>query len=88
MTDSATQSKGNKPVHSVRIGRITGAIWANESDKGTFHNVTFGRLYKNDAGKWQDAESFGREDLHLVGKVADQCEDWIYQNGKVAQDAE
>jgi hypothetical protein len=29
-----------KPVHEVRLGRVKAAIWANETDNGTRHNVT------------------------------------------------
>ncbi len=33
-----------KPVHEVRMGRIKAAIWANNTDNGTRHNVTITRL--------------------------------------------
>ena len=66
-----------KPVHEVRLGRIRAAIWENETKNGTRHNVTVSRLYK-DGDNWRDSNSFGRDDLPLVGKVLDRAHSWIY----------
>ena len=60
-----------KPVHEVRSGRVRAAIWENETQNGLRHNVTFSRLYK-DGDQWKDSSSFGRDDLPLLIKVADQ----------------
>ena len=67
-----------KPVHEVRLGRIKAAIWENETQNGTRHNVTVTRLYK-DGDEWKDSASFGRDDLPLLAKVADQVHSWIFQ---------
>lgn len=74
-TKSATKAR---PVHEVRLGRIRAAIWENETQNGTRHNVTVSRLYK-DGDDWKDSASFGRDDLPLVGKVCDQAHSWIFQ---------
>jgi hypothetical protein len=29
-----------RPVHEIRLGRIRAAIWENETQNGTRHNVT------------------------------------------------
>ena len=70
-----------KPVHEVRLGRIRAAIWENETQNGTRHNVTIARLYK-DGDDWKDSQSYGRDDLLLVAKVADMAHTWIYQQGQ------
>ena len=48
---TATKPKPKKdkkrPVHEVRIGRVRAAIWENETENGTFFNVTLSRLYKD-----------------------------------------
>lgn len=67
----------NRPVHELRLGRVKALIWANESSRGTMHNVTFQRLYR-DGKDWKTTESFGRDDLPLVEKVADLAHTWIY----------
>ena len=70
-----------KPVHEIRMGRIKAAIWANETDNGTRHNVVITRLYK-DGDEWKTSTSFGREELPLVAKIADMAHTWIYQQGQ------
>lgn len=67
----------SRPVHEIRMGRIKAAIWVNETQNGRMLNVTIQRLYKSDDG-WATTTSFGREDLPLVGKVADLAHTWIY----------
>ena len=62
----------NRPIDEVRIGRIKAAIWANASETGVRHNVTFSRLYK-EGNEWRDTDSFGRDDLLLLAKVADRA---------------
>jgi len=77
-------SPAKGPVHEVRLGRIKAAVWENTTENGVRHNVTISRLYK-DADKWKDSSSFGRDDLPLVMKVADQAHDWIFnQSGSEA----
>jgi hypothetical protein len=68
-----------KPVREFRIGRIRAAVWANQTDNGIRHNVTFSRPYKSDGGEWQDSTSFGRDDLLLLAKVADRVHSWIFE---------
>ena len=81
-----------KPVREFRIGRIKAAVWANETDNGIRHNVTFSRLYVSDGGEWRDSTSFGRDDLPLLAKVADRVHSWIFeqtqeQNGSQRQES-
>lgn len=74
------KSEKVRPVHEVRLGRIKAAIWENETQNGTRHNVTVSRLYK-DGEEWKDSTSFGRDDLPLVAKVVDQAHSWIFGQG-------
>ena len=69
----------DKPIHEVRIGAIKGAIWKNETTGGVRYNVTFSRLYKDkDDDQWKSTDSFGRDDLLVLGKVADLAHTWIF----------
>lgn len=69
----------DKPVHEVRIGTIKAAVWRNETNSGIVrYNVTFSRLYREE-NEWKVTSSFGRDDLLLVAKVADQAHSWIVQ---------
>jgi hypothetical protein len=67
-----------KPIHEVRLGRIKAAVWRNETDNGVRYNATFSRVYK-DGDNWKSTDSFGRDDLLLLSKVADQAHSWIFQ---------
>lgn len=81
-----TQETKTKPVHEVRFGRVKAAIWANDTENGVRHNVTFTRLYK-DGNDWKTSSSFGREELPLLAKVADLAHTWIYEHGQSNGDA-
>ena len=59
-----------KPVDEIRIGPVKATIWRNGTDEHPRHNVTFSRLYK-DADQWKTPQSFGRNDLLVLAKVAD-----------------
>ena len=67
-----------KPVAEVRIGRVKAAIWPNETEGRTRHNVTFSRLYR-DGEKWKRTQSFGRNDLLVLAKVADQAHSRLFE---------
>lgn len=79
MTTRGESSKGNRPAHEVRLGRIKAAIWENETQNGTRHNVRVTRLYK-EGNTWKDSDSFGRDDLLVVAKVLDLAHSWIFQH--------
>ena len=66
-----------KPVDEIRIGRVKATIWRNGTDEQPRHNVTFGRLYK-EADQWKTTQSFGRSDLLVLAKVADQAHSRIF----------
>lgn len=61
------------PVKTLRLGRIKAAIWENSADQRTFYNVTFARTYMDEAKQFHDTDSFGRDDLLLLAKLADQA---------------
>lgn len=75
----------DKPVHEIRLGAIKGAIWKNDTQSGVRFNVTFARLYK-DGDEWKSTESYGRDDLLVLAKVADQAHSWIFEHGQEEND--
>jgi hypothetical protein len=70
-----------KPVHEIRIGAIKAAIWQNRGADGrTRYNATVSRIYRDGEGKdaaWKSTDSFGRDDLLVLAKVADLAHTWI-----------
>ena len=73
-----TATASNLPVKTFRLGRIKAAVWENEADQ-KFYTVTFARTYVDDANKYHDTVSFGRDDLPLVAKMADQVHTFIFE---------
>lgn len=74
-----------KPIDEVRIGSIKAAIWKNQTNPGSNprnggarFNVTFQRLYR-DGDEWKSANSFGRDDLLRLAKLADRVHSRIYE---------
>ena len=77
----------NKPVSELRIGAVKATVWENEIGGITRHNITFSRLYK-DGERWNTTQTFGRNDLLVLAKVADQTHSRVFeiQQGGDAQD--
>lgn len=78
-----------KPVEEVRIGAVKAAIWRNVVDMGNnsrpIYSVTFHRLYRDGENAWKSTESFGRDDLLVLGKVAERAFDRIHELQQVGQ---
>jgi hypothetical protein len=70
-------SGSSAPVKTLRLGRIKAAVWENGADQRLFYNVTFARTYMDEDKKFHDADSFGRDDLLLLSKLADQAHTFI-----------
>ena len=73
----------DKPANEVRIGAVKAAIWRNDTAGGVRYNVTFSRIYKDkEDEQWKSTDSFGRDDLLVLGKVADIAHTWIHQQSQ------
>jgi hypothetical protein len=87
-----------RPAQTIRYGRLKATIWRQESDKGPWYSVVLARTYRDQSGNWQSSGSFGRDDLLLLAKLADQAHSWICRqmakdaatesNGQLAEDEE
>lgn len=73
---ASTSPAGNKPVHTIRMGFVKAAIWENVVNENTHYKVSLSRFYK-DGDQWKTTESFGRDELLVVAKVADHAHTWI-----------
>jgi hypothetical protein len=73
-------STQKQPVHQERIGQITASIWENVNGDGRpFFNVTFSKIYRKD-NSWQRSNSFNRNDLLRLAKLADLADSWIFKH--------
>ena len=77
---------GSKEASALRFGSIKAAVWRNDTETGVRYNVTFSRLYK-EGDQWKSTESFGRDDLLLLGKVANDAHSWICQRSQEQDDS-
>jgi len=79
---SKTKQK-DTPAKEVRYGYIKAAIWKNQTEKGVRYNVTFSRSYKEkDSDEWRSTDSFGRDDLLVLAKAANEAHSWIFAQGR------
>ena len=70
------QQAKTKPVAEVRYGNIRAAIWRNENKDSAWYNVTFERSYR-DEEELKSSQSFGRDDLLLLAKIANEAHSLI-----------
>jgi hypothetical protein len=78
-------TRAKAPVRTLRLGRIKAAVWENENERQKFYNVTFVRAYVDEGKNWHDSESFGRDDLLLLAKLADQAHTFICEQTSAAK---
>jgi hypothetical protein len=79
---NGSASEKNRPAKEFRLGRVKAVIWLNEGEKGSWYTIQFQRLYKEAGAKdWKTSESFGRDDLPLLQKVADMAHTYCYETG-------
>jgi len=76
-TNRSAAQGGAGPLKTLRIGRIKATIWENGAEQRTFYNVTFSRTYMDEQKKFHDSDSFGRDDLLVLGKLADQAHTFV-----------
>ena len=76
------QIETNQPqlTPEVRLGSSKAAVGRNDTEAGADYSVTFGRSYK-EGGSWQSTQSFARDHLRWLGKVADRTPPWIFARG-------
>ena len=78
-SEQPSEFDSKRPVYRTRLGRIVGCVWTNHGENGAFFSTTIYRIYKPEGSDtWLSASSFGRDDLPLVGKIADALHSWIF----------
>ena len=68
----------NRPVHEIRMGGVKASIWKNDAKNGgSFYSASFHTLYRDSEGSWCRSSSFGREDLLLLAKIANEVHTYM-----------
>lgn len=90
-TQPTKEGVKDRPIKVVRIRDLRANIWANRLEGGAVvYNVTVDRLWREEdevndqgevikRGEWKQSASFGKDDLLLLGKIADLAHTWIYR---------
>ena len=70
--------RDNKPIHTVKMGRIRIAIWANPApfEGAFFYNLVPTRTLRN-GDKWTSTNGFGDCDVQVLAKALTLANDWI-----------
>lgn len=76
-----TNTPKARPVAKVRLGSVVCAIWQQTSSEGkTWYSASVERSYFDEkAGKWKSSNSFSRDEMLLLGKVASLANTRIYE---------
>jgi hypothetical protein len=76
---SSGEAAKRRPAHTIRYGSLKASIWRQESDKGPWYSTVLTRTYRDDAGNWQSSDSYGRDELLLLAKLANDANSWIWR---------
>ena len=68
---SRAGGSGQAPLRVLRLGRVKATIWENTAEDRAFYNVKFTRTYVDEQKQFKDSDSFGRDELLLLAKLAD-----------------
>lgn len=82
-----TNGKKNGPCDKVKLGRYIATIWRNETKHGARFNATLERVYL-EGKEWKYSDSFGRDDLLAISKLADMAHSRIFELEAAENDAE
>jgi hypothetical protein len=55
----------------LRLGRVKASIWENAAEDRPYYSVKFTRTYVDEQKQFKDSDSFGRDELLLLAKLAD-----------------
>lgn len=79
----------NKPVDEIRLGTIRASIWRNlDKSKSPYYSVGIERSYADENGEWHTTNSFARDELLTLAKVADFANTRVHQLQQMDRQAE
>ncbi|MBM3866530.1 MAG: hypothetical protein FJ381_11720 [Verrucomicrobia bacterium] len=68
---SRADGSGQAPLRVLRLGRVKASIWENAAEDRPYYSVKFTRTYVDEQKQFKDSDSFGRDELLLLAKLAD-----------------
>lgn len=77
---TAPAASKNRPVHSVKIGPVSGSVFLNTTDRGeTFPSVIISRTYKSGT-EFKKSNSYGAKHLENLAGVIIAIQTWLQAN--------
>ena len=71
MSDEARNADApQRPVETVREGRLKASIWRNEAESGAYHSISLARTYSDKDGQLRDTQSFRAKDMLPLSELA------------------
>ncbi|MEM0987337.1 MAG: hypothetical protein AAGK00_00550 [Pseudomonadota bacterium] len=64
------QPDRQRPIETLRDGRISAAIWQNPGEHGPIYNATLSYSYQDKEGKWRDTQSIPGHELLKAANLA------------------
>ena len=80
-----------KPVHKIRAGQVSCALWENEINLSGGRKVktlkaTLERRYKDSDGTWKSSGSFGRNEIPLAVYCLQKAFEYIIEDANNRSD--
>lgn len=69
----------NKPIDTIRDGRLKATIWSNPKKNGVFYTVELSRSYQDDQEKWHNSYSFSGIDPLRIARLSERAYDRIME---------
>ena len=66
-----------QPIHKIKSGAITIAIWRNEGPDGPFYNSTVSRTFLDSENKVRSTDSLRKKDNLVAAHLRQKAYDWI-----------
>jgi len=63
-------TNNNRPIDTIRDGKLKASIWENEGEKGPYFTTTLAKTYQDREGNLQDTQNFTASDLLRVSELA------------------
>lgn len=79
MTDS-NQPQNEKPVQTVRDGKLKIAIWRRQGSNGMFYSISAPtRSYQDQNNEWQETTSLSGAEILMAAKLLEEAYSCIKQ---------
>ena len=66
----------NRPVHTVRAGRLSVSVWLNSGQNGGYYQVSPQRSFRED-GEIRNSAAFSEGDVPLLNRLFDEAYEWM-----------